>query len=330
MGGDLNLKKSWHPATRANLEKVWIAEEKAKKEHQRLDELKKEIQREREAQSLREMQEKSGFVPKDKQKNKQKERLEWMYAVPQIAKEQQEQAAQGDGDNNAAVADDESNDYLTGKKKVSSLLADTSEIAQSSNIQGAADQYSIHAKTGINARNQQRDLENKVREDPMFAIKKQELQYEKEKALKAQRQERSQVRSHPYQARSVGGESSWRGQSNDHHNRSYPRDDSRDQYGHGRYADGRYHDESRHRQRRQIDGNRHEDYSRHFQRDMRERSSSSNARRYHDSEQYSQYREDYHQHNHGNYRREQERGRGNFYQTYRDRDRYDHSNLDRH
>ncbi|KAI3631839.1 hypothetical protein MIR68_010312 [Amoeboaphelidium protococcarum] len=328
MGGDLNLKKSWHPATRANLEKVWIAEEKAKKEHQRLDELKKEIQRDREAQSLREMQEKSGFVPKDKSKNKQKERLEWMYAVPQLAKEQ---AAQGDGDKNATG--DESNDYLTGKKKVSSLLADTSEIAQSSSTQGAAGQYQLHAKTGINARNQQRDLENKIREDPMFAIKKQELQYEKEKALKAQRQERSSVRSHPYHARSDLAEPSWRGQSDDYHNRFYPRDDPRDQYGHGRYTDGRYHDETRHIQHRQIDGNRHAVDGRQFQSDIHGRSSSfSNELRNHDQQQQqlSGHRGQYQQRNRGNQQHGLERGRGESYQTYRDCYRYDPSNLDRH
>ncbi|XP_075579056.1 pre-mRNA-splicing factor CWC25 homolog isoform X3 [Pelecanus crispus] len=37
-GGDLNLKKSWHPQTLRNVEKVWKAEQKHEAERQKMEE----------------------------------------------------------------------------------------------------------------------------------------------------------------------------------------------------------------------------------------------------------------------------------------------------
>ena len=59
-GGDLNLKKSWHPLTRRNLEIVWELEQEQKKEKQKVEQLKKEKEQEREKDELRRIYKASG------------------------------------------------------------------------------------------------------------------------------------------------------------------------------------------------------------------------------------------------------------------------------
>lgn len=73
-GGDLNLKKSWHPSTRANLEKVYLAEQEAEKEKKRLEELKREKRREKDSVDIRKIQESAGIL------KSHPDRLEWMYS----------------------------------------------------------------------------------------------------------------------------------------------------------------------------------------------------------------------------------------------------------
>ncbi|KAJ1962827.1 RNA-splicing factor, partial [Dispira parvispora] len=51
-GGDLNMKKSWHPMTYRNQEKLWKAEQKAAEEQKKLEQLRKEKEEERELQDL--------------------------------------------------------------------------------------------------------------------------------------------------------------------------------------------------------------------------------------------------------------------------------------
>ncbi|XP_015765538.1 PREDICTED: pre-mRNA-splicing factor CWC25 homolog [Acropora digitifera] len=46
-GGDLNLKKSWHPQTLRNVERVWKAEQKADAESKKIEQLRKELEEER-------------------------------------------------------------------------------------------------------------------------------------------------------------------------------------------------------------------------------------------------------------------------------------------
>lgn len=57
---DLNLKKSWHPSTFKNQERVWKEEQKRKEEERKLEQLKKELAEERQLQELQQMQEESG------------------------------------------------------------------------------------------------------------------------------------------------------------------------------------------------------------------------------------------------------------------------------
>ena len=47
MGGDLNLKKSWHPHLRKNQERVWKEEKSALEERKQIEKLRKEREEER-------------------------------------------------------------------------------------------------------------------------------------------------------------------------------------------------------------------------------------------------------------------------------------------
>lgn len=57
---DLNLKKSWHPATFKNQERVWIQEKKRKEEEAKIEQMRKELAEERQLQDLQRMQEDAG------------------------------------------------------------------------------------------------------------------------------------------------------------------------------------------------------------------------------------------------------------------------------
>lgn len=73
MAGDLNLKKAWHPLTRNNLEKVYLAEKEAEEELKRIEAIKEQKRQDQEKKYLRDLREKAGLsLPKP-------ERLDWMY-----------------------------------------------------------------------------------------------------------------------------------------------------------------------------------------------------------------------------------------------------------
>ncbi|KAI9485678.1 MAG: N-terminal domain of CBF1 interacting co-repressor CIR-domain-containing protein [Benjaminiella poitrasii] len=98
---DLNLKKSWHPATFKNQERVWKEEQKHKEEQTKIEQMRKELAEERQLQELQRMQEEAGT-------KKRSNKLDWMYASPN--------ANSGGNANNAME------DYLLGKKNVDDLL----------------------------------------------------------------------------------------------------------------------------------------------------------------------------------------------------------------
>ncbi|EKM61339.1 uncharacterized protein PHACADRAFT_247880 [Phanerochaete carnosa HHB-10118-sp] len=142
-GGDLNMKKSWHPLLLKNQERVWLEEKKALEEKKKLDQLRKEKEEERQLQELQRLQE-------EQTGNKRQEKLEWMYATP----------ATGSGANA-----NELEDYLLGKKRVDKILtADENEKLGAAHRNFIATQYA----------NTARDVAAKIREDPLLAIKQQE------------------------------------------------------------------------------------------------------------------------------------------------------------
>ncbi|QCD77297.1 pre-mRNA-splicing factor CWC25 homolog [Vigna unguiculata] len=65
-------KKGWHTGSLRNIENVWKAEQKHEAEQKKLEELRKQMQEERERTEFRQLQEKAGLVP-------HQERLEFLY-----------------------------------------------------------------------------------------------------------------------------------------------------------------------------------------------------------------------------------------------------------
>src|ERR1700761_4903344 len=145
MGGDLNLKKSWHPVLMSNQKKVWEEEKKALEERKKIDQIMKERAEERAIQELEELQEAAGG-------KKRQSRVDWMYSGP----------ASGQ-----AGTTEEMEGYLLGKRRIDGLLKGN----ESQKLEKSANQDSFMALQNANTA---RDTAAKIREDPMLAIKKQE------------------------------------------------------------------------------------------------------------------------------------------------------------
>jgi hypothetical protein len=145
-GGDLNMKKSWHPLLQKNQERVWQEENRAREERKRIEQKRKEIAEEKQLQDLQNLQESQGGKPRV-------ERLDWMYAAP---------GSGGQGTSESMEA------YLLGKKTVEELIKgdDNVKLKKGSDIGFIATQ---NANSAV-------DTRNKVLNDPLLAIKKQEQQ----------------------------------------------------------------------------------------------------------------------------------------------------------
>lgn len=97
-GGDLNLKKSWHPATFRNQERVWKKEHEAEEEKKKLELLLKDREMERQFQELQRL---SGI-------KKGIGRLEWMYAAGPSSSEE--------------LISQDREAYLLGKRSIDKIL----------------------------------------------------------------------------------------------------------------------------------------------------------------------------------------------------------------
>lgn len=95
------MKKSWHPLTYRNQEKIWKLEQKAEEELKKVEQLKKELEEERAVHDLKVLHEATG-------RTKKNDRLEWMYNAGPA------------GGNNVSVEDKEA--FLLGKKRVDKLI----------------------------------------------------------------------------------------------------------------------------------------------------------------------------------------------------------------
>ena len=145
MGGDLNLKKSWHPVLMSNQRRVWEEEKKALDERKRIEQMMKERQEERQIQELQEMQEAAGG-------KKRLNRVDWMYSGPSAGQTGTTEEMEG---------------YLLGKRRVDGLIKGT----EHQKLEKKSDEDSFMALQNANT---VRDTAAKIREDPMLAIKKQE------------------------------------------------------------------------------------------------------------------------------------------------------------
>src|SRR3954470_18938410 len=145
MGGDLNLKKSWHPVLMSNQRRVWEEEKKALDERKRTDQRIKELKEERAKEEIQNKLEAAGS-------RKRVDRVDWMYQGPSSGQ---------------AGTTEEMEGYLLGKRRIDGLIAGT----EHKKLEKQASEDSFMA---LQHANTLRDTAAKVREDPMLAIKKQE------------------------------------------------------------------------------------------------------------------------------------------------------------
>jgi hypothetical protein len=77
MGGDLNLKKSWHPQLLSNQKRVWEEERKALEERKKTDQMMKERQEERHIQEIQELAESTGCIMERERMGNQARQKKW-------------------------------------------------------------------------------------------------------------------------------------------------------------------------------------------------------------------------------------------------------------
>lgn len=150
-GGDLNLKKSWHPQTMKNIERVWKAEQKYEAERKKIEELQKELKEERAREEMTRFAEEAGSI------KKKDDRLDWMYQGP---------AGQ--------VSRDE---YLLGRA-IDKQITDQYEEPES----GPSAETGLLPGSIFNPTTpaSSLDLAAKIREDPLFEIRKREEEKKRE------------------------------------------------------------------------------------------------------------------------------------------------------
>ncbi|GFQ70253.1 pre-mRNA-splicing factor CWC25 homolog, partial [Trichonephila clavata] len=148
-----NLKKSWHPSTLRNIERVWKAEQKHEVEKQKIEQLQKELAEERAREEIQQFAEDQGVV------KKKDERLDWMYQGP------------------AAMVNRE--EYLLGRKidKTFETILQT-EKGEPSKDDGSSDVATMFSSQNLSG-TATVDLANKIREDPLFNIMKKEKEERK-------------------------------------------------------------------------------------------------------------------------------------------------------
>ena len=159
-----NTKKSWHPKTGKNQERVWKAEQINNAEKKKVADLQKEIQEERTREELTNIARKSGYIDDDK-----KGKLEWMYKGSSDMLNREE--------------------YLTGRsidKNFETLSAN--QIRDSNpaisvpknHVESDIVPYSIREYSKIENKNalnsEQVDMQRKLVEDPLMAIKQKEIE----------------------------------------------------------------------------------------------------------------------------------------------------------
>lgn len=144
-GGDLNLKKSFHPLLRRNQQAVWEAEQQALAERKATQQRINEIREERAKEELQQQLEAAGG-------KKRVDRVEWMYQGPT------------DG---AVGTTEETEAYLLGKRRIDNLIKGT----EHKKLEKASGEDSFMALQNANTA---RDTASKIRDDPLLAIKKKE------------------------------------------------------------------------------------------------------------------------------------------------------------
>ncbi|KAL9138220.1 MAG: hypothetical protein Q9175_000546 [Cornicularia normoerica] len=235
-GGDLNLKKSWHPVLMSNQRRVWEEEKKALDERKRIEQMMKERQEERNIQEIQEMQEAAGGT-------KRAQRVEWMYTGPSAGQTGTTEEMEG---------------YLLGRRRIDGLIKGT----ENKKLEKASTEDSFMALQNANT---VRDTAAKIREDPMLAIKQREqAAYEalmndpvsrrrllKEAGHDVKPKEKERQRKHRHHHRD---------DRDDDYHRSAKRRRTEDEDRHSRKS-RRYDEEDRHHRRSYHDHRRRSDSS---------------------------------------------------------------------
>ncbi|RIB07476.1 Pre-mRNA splicing factor-domain-containing protein [Gigaspora rosea] len=208
-GGDLNMKKSWHPLLIKNQERVWKEEQKALEEQKKLTQLMKEKEEERQLQELRKLQESAGG-------RKGPERLDWMYAA-------------GPNQSSSAKAQ-ELEDFLLGKKSVGKLIDNSTALSK---LSESNDVFTSAMNPNANS---YRDTQSKIREDPLLLIKKTEQANikaiftnpikMKELKEKSKKSKKDKSKKHDSDSKS----------SSKKHHKKYSDDDSDSYHNHDKYS----------------------------------------------------------------------------------------------
>ncbi|KAI3330657.1 Pre-mRNA splicing factor-domain-containing protein [Ustulina deusta] len=147
MGGDLQLKKSYHPALLKNQAKVYDAEKAALAERKKTEARIQEIKEERAQKEIQEKLEAAGG-------RKRIDRVDWMY--------------QGPSDGQGGTTE-ELEGFLLGKRRIDTILTrgpENDNLKKQSSYDGPA----APQNSAINSR----DIAAKIREDPLLAIKRRE------------------------------------------------------------------------------------------------------------------------------------------------------------
>ncbi|KAI0011979.1 Pre-mRNA splicing factor-domain-containing protein [Xylariaceae sp. FL0662B] len=231
MGGDLQLKKSYHPALLKNQARVYEEEKKALEERKRTEARIQEIKEERAQEELQRQLEAAGG-------RKKVDRVEWMYSGP--------------SDNGQGGTAEELEGYLLGKRRIDKILT---QGADHEALKKQAGESSFMTVQNANA---PRDIQSKLREDPLLAIKKQEqAAYEammndpikrrqllasmgKTEDKRSSRREERHSKRHRHRSRSREHRHRRRHRSDSRH-----RDDSRDRQHRHRRSDSRDRSRSR-------------------------------------------------------------------------------------
>lgn len=219
-GGDLNLKKSWHPGLMKNQARVYDEEKKALEERKRTEQRIRELKEERAKEEIQNQLEAAG-------NRKRVDRVDWMYSGP--------------SDTGGGTAE-ELESYLLGKRRVDNLIKGTDHQKLEKN----AGEESFLALQNANT---VRDTAAKVRDDPLLAMKKQE-QAAYEAIMKDPTRRRQLLatmgRTEESTPKSKDDKHSRRHR---HRHRSHSRDREHRRHRHHR-SDSRTRDDSRDRERR--------------------------------------------------------------------------------
>lgn len=145
------MKKSWHPQTLRNVEKVWKAEQRHEAEQKKIEELQRELRDERAREEMQRYAEDTGAV------KKRDEKLDWMYQGP------------------AGMVNRE--EYLLGRPVDKFILEKMQDPESGPSQETGLLPGSIFSAPGATSA---LDMSNKIREDPLFMIRKREDEMKRE------------------------------------------------------------------------------------------------------------------------------------------------------